>query len=91
VKRPADHGVRHDHLHRDLDRGLRRRLLLARVPILFLGLNFVKTVVRRESVIEREVLRLGRSGDMIIRGGENVYPVEVENRLLEHARITDAV
>jgi acyl-CoA synthetase (AMP-forming)/AMP-acid ligase II len=28
---------------------------------------------------------------MIIRGGENVYPVAAENRLLEHARITDAV
>jgi hypothetical protein len=27
-------------------------------PMLFLGLNLVKTVVQRESVIEREVLRL---------------------------------
>jgi hypothetical protein len=27
-------------------------------PMLFLGINLVKTVVRRESVIEREVLRL---------------------------------
>jgi hypothetical protein len=27
-------------------------------PMLFLGLNLVKTVVNRESVIEREVLRL---------------------------------
>jgi len=33
---------------------------------------------------------VGRRGDMIIRGGENVYPQEVENRLLEHPRITDA-
>ena len=33
---------------------------------------------------------IGRRGDMIIRGGENVYPVEVENRLLEHPRIADA-
>jgi acyl-CoA synthetase (AMP-forming)/AMP-acid ligase II len=32
----------------------------------------------------------GRRGDMIIRGGENVYPLEVENRLLEHPRIADA-
>ena len=32
---------------------------------------------------------IGRRGDMIIRGGENVYPVEVENRLLEHPRIAD--
>jgi hypothetical protein len=27
-------------------------------PMLFLGLNLIKTVVQRESVIEREVLRL---------------------------------
>ncbi len=33
---------------------------------------------------------IGRRGDMIIRGGENVYPQEVENRLLEHPRIADA-
>jgi acyl-CoA synthetase (AMP-forming)/AMP-acid ligase II len=33
---------------------------------------------------------IGRRGDMIIRGGENVYPLEVENRLLEHPRIADA-
>jgi len=33
---------------------------------------------------------VGRRGDMIIRGGENVYPLEVENRLLEHPRIADA-
>jgi acyl-CoA synthetase (AMP-forming)/AMP-acid ligase II len=32
----------------------------------------------------------GRRGDMIIRGGENVYPVEVENVLLEHPRVADA-
>jgi acyl-CoA synthetase (AMP-forming)/AMP-acid ligase II len=32
----------------------------------------------------------GRRGDMIIRGGENVYPVEVENLLLEHPRVADA-
>jgi acyl-CoA synthetase (AMP-forming)/AMP-acid ligase II len=33
---------------------------------------------------------VGRLGDMINRGGENVYPLEVENRLLEHPRIADA-
>ncbi len=32
----------------------------------------------------------GRRGDMIIRGGENVYPQEVENRLLEHPQVADA-
>ena len=30
-------------------------------PILFLGINLVKTVVQRESVIEREVLRLEKA------------------------------
>jgi acyl-CoA synthetase (AMP-forming)/AMP-acid ligase II len=33
---------------------------------------------------------IGRRGDMIIRGGENVYPMEVENRLLEHAGVAEA-
>ncbi len=33
---------------------------------------------------------IGRRGDMIIRGGENVYPMEVENRLLEHPQVADA-
>lgn len=32
---------------------------------------------------------VGRSKDMIIRGGENVYPSEVENFLLEHPDIYD--
>ena len=32
----------------------------------------------------------GLRRDMIIRGGENVYPQEVENRLLEHPRVADA-
>ena len=33
---------------------------------------------------------IGRRGDMIIRGGENVYPMEVEHRLLEHPLVADA-
>jgi acyl-CoA synthetase (AMP-forming)/AMP-acid ligase II len=32
----------------------------------------------------------GRRGDLIIRGGENVSPVEVENRLYEHPAVTEA-
>jgi fatty-acyl-CoA synthase len=32
---------------------------------------------------------VGRSKDVIIRGGENVYPVEVENFLRTHSAITD--
>jgi fatty-acyl-CoA synthase len=32
----------------------------------------------------------GRDDDMIVSGGENVFPVEVENLLLEHPSIADA-
>ena len=31
----------------------------------------------------------GRLKDMIIRGGENLFPVEIENRLLEHPQIME--
>ncbi|MEV4127248.1 AMP-binding protein [Nocardia sp. NPDC049707] len=33
---------------------------------------------------------IGRVKDMIIRGGENIYPREVENALLEHPDVVDA-
>jgi acyl-CoA synthetase (AMP-forming)/AMP-acid ligase II len=33
----------------------------------------------------------GRRTDLIIRGGENIYPVEIENRLMEHVDILEAV
>jgi fatty-acyl-CoA synthase/long-chain acyl-CoA synthetase len=33
---------------------------------------------------------LGRRGDMIIRGGTNVYPAEVENYLLTHPEVAQA-
>jgi acyl-CoA synthetase (AMP-forming)/AMP-acid ligase II len=33
---------------------------------------------------------LGRRGDMIIRGGANVYPAEIENYLLTHPKIKQA-
>jgi fatty-acyl-CoA synthase len=32
----------------------------------------------------------GRDDDMIVSGGENVYPIEVENLLLDHESVTDA-
>jgi steroid-24-oyl-CoA synthetase len=32
----------------------------------------------------------GRGVDLIIRGGENVYPIEIENRLIEHPAIAEA-
>jgi acyl-CoA synthetase (AMP-forming)/AMP-acid ligase II len=31
----------------------------------------------------------GRRQDLIIRGGENIYPAEIENRLIEHPDITE--
>ena len=31
-----------------------------------------------------------RAKDMLIRGGENIYCVEIENRLVEHAAVADA-
>jgi acyl-CoA synthetase (AMP-forming)/AMP-acid ligase II len=31
-----------------------------------------------------------RARDLILRGGENIYPIEVENRLVEHPDIDDA-
>jgi acyl-CoA synthetase (AMP-forming)/AMP-acid ligase II len=37
------------------------------------------------------VLQLeSRMRDMIIRGGENIYPIEIENRLVEHPEVADA-
>ena len=32
----------------------------------------------------------GRRTDLIIRGGENIYPVEIESRLVEHPDIVEA-
>jgi acyl-CoA synthetase (AMP-forming)/AMP-acid ligase II len=32
----------------------------------------------------------GRGSDLIVRGGENVYPIEIENRLVEHPGIAEA-
>ena len=32
----------------------------------------------------------GRGAEMIIRGGENVYPIEIENRLVEHPAVAEA-
>ena len=31
-----------------------------------------------------------RMRDMILRGGENIYPIEIENRLVEHPDVDDA-
>ena len=30
-----------------------------------------------------------RGSDLVIRGGENIYPIEIENRLIEHPEIAD--
>ncbi|MGH3438044.1 MAG: acyl-CoA synthetase [Sciscionella sp.] len=32
----------------------------------------------------------GRDDDMIVSGGENVYPIEIENLLVEHEKVLDA-
>jgi acyl-CoA synthetase (AMP-forming)/AMP-acid ligase II len=41
--------------------------------------------------IERGCLYLeSRMRDLIIRGGENVYPIEIENRIVEHPDVADA-
>jgi len=32
----------------------------------------------------------GRGSDLIIRGGENIYAIEIENRLIEHPSIAEA-
>jgi fatty-acyl-CoA synthase len=33
----------------------------------------------------------GRLKDMIIRGGENIYPCEIEDVLVEHPAVAEAV
>lgn len=32
----------------------------------------------------------GRQAELIVRGGENVYPIEIENRLVEHPGVAEA-
>ena len=40
---------------------------------------------------ERGFLRVtGRLKDMILRGGENIYPAEIEARLMEHPAVVQA-
>ncbi len=44
------------------------------------------------SMDERGFLKItGRIKDMIIRGGENIYPAEIENFLMEHPKVAKAV
>ena len=41
--------------------------------------------------IEHGLLFLdGRGTELIIRGGENIYPIEIENRLVEHPAVAEA-
>ena len=40
-------------------------------------------------VVDGFVYLAGRRRDLIIRGGENVYPVEIENRILEHPAVSE--
>ncbi len=40
--------------------------------------------------IEGGLLHLdGRGSELIIRGGENIYPIEIENRLIEHPAVAE--
>src|SRR5262249_27611244 len=39
---------------------------------------------------EGDVYTVGRVDDMIISGGENIYPIEVEDVLLRHADVAEA-
>src|SRR5207248_11463807 len=78
--------------------------LLMRSPMTMDGYVGVEDAVAREtlsadgwlhtgdlcSMDERGVIRIhGRVRDVIIRGGENIYPAEVENVLLRHPAIAD--
>jgi acyl-CoA synthetase (AMP-forming)/AMP-acid ligase II len=40
-------------------------------------------------IVDGYVYLAGRRSDLIIRGGENIYPTEVENRILEHPEVTE--
>jgi non-ribosomal peptide synthetase component E (peptide arylation enzyme) len=39
---------------------------------------------------EGNLVIVGRKKDLIIRGGQNIYPVEVENSLRTHPKVLDA-
>lgn len=39
---------------------------------------------------EGRLYLVDRRNDLIIRGGENVYPIEIENRLVEHPGVVEA-
>ena len=41
-------------------------------------------------IVDGLVYLESRLRDLIIRGGENIYPIEIENRLVEHPDIDDA-
>ncbi len=41
-------------------------------------------------MVDGRLYLASRKRDMIIRGGENVYPIEIENRLAEHPDVAEA-
>src|SRR5438034_11010809 len=49
----------------------------------------VSTQCTTDDPLERRVSTVGRIKDMIIRGGENIYPREVEEFLYSHPDIAD--
>ena len=42
------------------------------------------------SIVDGVLQLESRMRDLIIRGGENIYPIEIENRLIEHPDIAEA-
>jgi acyl-CoA synthetase (AMP-forming)/AMP-acid ligase II len=74
-----------------------------RGPFVFLG-YYDNPEATAATIVEDRWLRTGDLGwvrdgllylstrrtDLIIRGGENVYPIEIENRLVEHPAVADA-
>lgn len=76
--------------------------IFLRTPSVFLG-YWDNEAATRESIDDNDWYRTGDFGqikggklylesrmrDMIMRGGENIYPIEIENRLVEHRDIED--
>lgn len=54
-------------------------------------IKFINSVFRDIGIMdEKGTLKIvGRSKDMIVRGGENIYPTEIEQFLIKHPEIQD--
>lgn len=66
--------------------------LLDGIPITRFQLKLVFSTNSRDIGVMHEngtVSIVGRSKDMIVRGGENIYPTEVENYIDKHPKVAD--